>query len=66
MVTKKLVHRKKPKRLTTSKKMKLTKKIKKAKQKMDKQYRKNKELGTIPVRRKIKKDIIPNSCPFKA
>lgn len=31
MVTKKLVHRKKPKRLTTSKKMKLTKKIKKAK-----------------------------------
>ena len=33
---------------------------------MEKQYKKTKKLGTIPIRRKIKKDHIPNSYPFKA
>lgn len=66
MVTKKLVHKKKPKRLTTAKKMRLTKKVKKCKKKMEKQYKKNKQLGTIPIRRRSKKDVIPNSVPFKA
>ena len=33
---------------------------------MEKQYKKSKKLGTIPIRRKSKKDHIPNSYPFKA
>lgn len=66
MVTKKLVHRKKDKKLTTAKKMRLTKRIKKAKKKMEKQFKKNKLLGTVPIRRKSKKDNLPNSYPFKA
>ena len=65
MVTKKQVRANKSKKMTTHKKMKITKKIKAAKKKMDKQYKKNKKLGTIPIRRKAKKDYIPNSYPFK-
>lgn len=51
--------------MTTHKKMKINKKIKAQKRKMEKQYKKNKKLGTIPIRRKAKKDEVPNSYPFK-
>ena len=46
--------------------MKIDRKIKKAKKKMRKQYKKDKELGKVPIRRKKRQDKIPNSYPFKA
>lgn len=65
MTTKKIVKSKKSKKITTHKKMKIQRKIKKAKTKMRREVGKMKKLGTIHKRRQKKKLVIPNSFPFK-
>lgn len=64
MVTKWQVKSKRSKRIPTHKKMKLDKKISKAKKKMRKQFKKNKELGNLPRIKKDKNEI-PDSYPNK-
>lgn len=64
MVTKRQVKSKKSKRIPTHKKMKLDKKIQKAKKKMRKQFKKNKQMGLQPMRKKEKNDI-PDGFPNK-
>ncbi len=56
---------KKSKRIPTHKKMKLNRKIKKAKKKMARQYKKMKLLNHGLTRKKKKVFKVPNSYPFK-
>lgn len=66
MVTKKHLKGKKSKKMSTHKKMNINRKIKKAKKKMEKEYKKSVRLGVAKVSKSSKGIRIPNSCPFKA
>lgn len=66
MVTKKNRKAKKSKKMTTHKKMNINWKIKKAKKKMDKEYKKSVKLGLVKPNNKSQEIKIPNSCSFKS
>lgn len=65
MVTKKHMNGKKSKKMSTHKKMNINKKIKKAKKKMEKEYKKSVRLGVVKPRKESKGIKLTNSCPFK-
>jgi hypothetical protein len=65
MVTKKHLKGKKSKKLSTHKKMNINRKIKKAKKKMQKEYKKSVKLGIVKPNAETKGIKITNSCPFK-
>ena len=65
MVTKKHLKGKKSKKMSTHKKMNINRKIKKAKKKMQKEYKKSVKLGNVKPNTEAKGIKITNSCPFK-
>ena len=65
MVTKKLAKKKKSKRVSTQKRLKLTKKINSKKSKMRRQYRKIKKHRSLNFLNKRKELKVPNLFPYK-